>query len=150
MLAELAAALVLGLAGPRTMSSLEGTEAPMAEVEAEDTEHDRTETSFDQTEMSLGDIIDDDEKVVINVGGSRHEILLSTLASKPGTRLSHLTKRHKRGRTAEYYFDRHPGVFNTVMDYYRSGRVLNSLQMSHECGMYGAVYGNIHFPLADL
>ena len=100
--------------------------APMAQPEAEDTEYDRTE-SLDQTEASLAacDAVDDDEKVVINVGGSRHEILLSTLASKPGTRLSYLTKRHKRGRGEEYFFDRHPGVFNTVMDYYRSGRVLN-------------------------
>ena len=67
-----------------------------------------------------------DEKIVLNVGGIRHETLLSTLAGKTDTRLYRLatTHTHHAGRTAEYFFDRHPGVFGTVMDYYRSGEFL--------------------------
>ena len=84
----------------------------------------------EDTEETLGDIDveEHEDKVIINVGGIRHETLVSTLASKPHTRLSHLASKYKRGtsvklRKKEYFFDRHPGVFNTVMDYYRSGEM---------------------------
>ena len=74
-------------------------------------------------EVHFGDLgdADDEDRIVINVGGTRHESLVTTLISKPGTRLSHIANRHTGGRAKEYYFDRHPGVFTTVMDYYRSG-----------------------------
>lgn len=86
-----------------------------------------------EQEMGLGDLgdIDDDEKIVINVGGTRHETLLATLNSKPGTRLYQIAMRHSSGKTREYFFDRHPGVFSTVMDYYRSGKCLFSREHSH-------------------
>jgi hypothetical protein len=60
-------------------------------------------------------------QIVLNVGGIRHETLLSTLLEKSGTRLSQLAENHVRGACSEYFFDRHPGVFSTVMDYYRAG-----------------------------
>ena len=71
----------------------------------------------------LGDV-DSEDKIVLNVGGVTHETLVSTLAKKPGTRLSDLAQQHARGEETEteYYFNRHPRVFNTVIDYYRSGR----------------------------
>ena len=77
-----------------------------------------------EQEMCFGDLgdIDDDEKIIINVGGTRHETLLTTLTSKQGTRLSNIAEHHTGGRAKEYFFDRHPGVFTTVMDYYRSGK----------------------------
>ena len=70
-----------------------------------------------------GQIADDtDEKVIINVGGVRHETLVSTLLTMPGTRLGNIGKKHVKGRgPREYFFDRHPGVFGAVMDYLRSG-----------------------------
>ncbi|KAK2188534.1 hypothetical protein NP493_129g02003 [Ridgeia piscesae] len=63
------------------------------------------------------------EKVTINVGGIRHTVPLSTLAKKPGTRLSCLAQVSPKRRRREYFFDRHPGVFNTVIDYYRGGEL---------------------------
>jgi hypothetical protein len=64
---------------------------------------------------------DDEEKVVINVGGQRHETLISSLTAKPNTRLGRLALKHKPGVKEEYFFDRHPEVFSAIMDYYRSG-----------------------------
>ncbi|KAI0207757.1 hypothetical protein LSAT2_007580 [Lamellibrachia satsuma] len=84
-------------------------------------------TCVDEMELDdegLGDV-DSEDKITLNVGGVAHETLLSTLAKKPGTRLSELAKEHARGDevTNEYYFNRNPRVFNTVIDYYRSGVV---------------------------
>ena len=78
--------------------------------------------SEDDTDGTAGDIDPGDEKVVINVGGIRHEILVSSLIDKRGTRLCNLAHKHIKGRKEEYFFNRHPGVFSSVMDYYRSGR----------------------------
>ncbi|CAD5111689.1 unnamed protein product [Dimorphilus gyrociliatus] len=67
----------------------------------------------------------DMEIISINVGGSRHDTLADTLLNKPGTTLCQLARKHLNGtcRKKEYFFDRHPGVFSTVMDYYRSGEL---------------------------
>ena len=79
--------------------------------------------AMEMDDEGLGDV-DSEDKIVLNVGGVTHETLVSTLAKKPGTRLSELAKQHERGEgtETEYYFSRHPRVFNTVIDYYRSGR----------------------------
>ena len=69
---------------------------------------------------TIGDV-EDADKIVINVGGIRHETLTSTLLAKPHTRLCYLARRHRQGVREEYFFDRHPGVFSTVMDFYRTG-----------------------------
>ena len=83
-------------------------------------------TCVDEMELDdegLGDVNSED-KITLNVGGVAHETLLSTLAKKPGTRLSELAKEHARGDEVanEFYFNRNPRVFNTVIDYYRSGK----------------------------
>lgn len=65
----------------------------------------------------------DEEKVIINVGGQRHETLVSSLVAKPNTRLGRLALKHKQGVKEEYFFDRHPEVFSSIMDYYRSGKI---------------------------
>ena len=73
-------------------------------------------------EEALGYVSDEEEdKVVINVGGQRHETLVKSLAARPNTRLGKLVLRHKKGVKEEYFYDRHPGVFSSVIDYYRSG-----------------------------
>ena len=63
------------------------------------------------------------EKVTINVGGIRHTVPMSTLGTKPGTRLSCLALASRNRLRREYFFDRHPGVFNAVIDYYRGGKL---------------------------
>ncbi|XP_041745163.1 potassium voltage-gated channel subfamily C member 2 [Coregonus clupeaformis] len=59
------------------------------------------------------------KKVVINVGGMRHETYMGTLKSLPGTRLAKLMDHD----LTEFFFDRHPGVFSNVLNYYRTGKL---------------------------
>lgn len=70
-------------------------------------------------------------RIVINVGGIRHETFLSTLKTIPDTRLSYLGEHHTTvARTPEYdtfkqeyFFDRHPGVFSQILNFYRTGKL---------------------------
>ncbi|XP_056681560.1 potassium voltage-gated channel subfamily C member 3 isoform X1 [Monodelphis domestica] len=71
----------------------------------------------------------DSDKIVINVGGVRHETYRSTLRTLPGTRLAGLTEPGAAAnfdydpRSDEFFFDRHPGVFAYVLNYYRTGKL---------------------------
>ncbi|KAL8622475.1 hypothetical protein ACOMHN_034140 [Nucella lapillus] len=66
----------------------------------------------------------DDERMLLNVGGVRHETHVSTLRAIPNSRLSRLAELHVQsgGGPQEYFFDRHPSVFNAIIDFYRTGR----------------------------
>ncbi|XP_064634045.1 potassium voltage-gated channel protein Shaw-like [Lineus longissimus] len=69
-----------------------------------------------------------DNKVVINVGGIRYETFKTTLKNIPDTRLSWLTETTAHNPdydpvAGEYFFDRHPGVFNMILNYYRTGKL---------------------------
>ncbi|KAK3745865.1 hypothetical protein QZH41_013223 [Actinostola sp. cb2023] len=68
------------------------------------------------------------EKVVINVGGQKHETYSNTLKSIPDTRLYWITENPTQlaeydPNTQEYFFDRHPGVFAQVLNFYRTGKL---------------------------
>lgn len=65
--------------------------------------------------------IDAENRVVLNVGGIRHETYKATLKKIPATRLSRLTEALANYDPVlnEYFFDRHPGVFAQVLNYYR-------------------------------
>ncbi|XP_031555533.1 potassium voltage-gated channel subfamily C member 3-like isoform X3 [Actinia tenebrosa] len=70
-------------------------------------------------------------KIILNVGGTRHETYISTLRNIPDTRLYNLCEHHKGITKAaefdssnnEYFFDRHPGVFAHILNYYRTGKL---------------------------
>ncbi|CAF0862249.1 unnamed protein product [Adineta ricciae] len=83
-------------------------------------------------------------KAILNVGGVRHEILWRTLSRLPNTRLSRLAKLRKMAlhsarsmpydevmrlcddydaSTGEYFFDRHPRTFSSVINFYRTGKL---------------------------
>lgn len=66
---------------------------------------------------------DDEETIVLNVGGVRHETHVSTLQNIPDTRLSNLAEQHVFSDQPKdvYFFDRHPAVFNSIIDFYRTG-----------------------------
>uniref|UniRef100_A0A674ILB8 Potassium channel tetramerisation-type BTB domain-containing protein n=1 Tax=Terrapene triunguis TaxID=2587831 RepID=A0A674ILB8_9SAUR len=72
---------------------------------------------------------EESEKIVINVGGVRHETYRSTLQTLPGTRLAWLTEPDACSNfdydpaADEFFFDRHPQVFAYVLNYYRTGKV---------------------------
>uniref|UniRef100_A0A4W6CJB1 Potassium voltage-gated channel subfamily C member 4 n=1 Tax=Lates calcarifer TaxID=8187 RepID=A0A4W6CJB1_LATCA len=80
-------------------------------------------------EMARGE---DSDKIIINVGGTRHETYKSTLRTLPGTRLAWLADPDTQVSTdsdaappssTEFFFDRHPGIFAYVLNYYRTGKL---------------------------
>ncbi|KAG7477642.1 hypothetical protein MATL_G00071870 [Megalops atlanticus] len=69
---------------------------------------------------------EDREKIVINVGGTRHETFRSTLQTLPGTRLANLctsSSNSDKELENEMFFDRHPGIFVHILNYYRTGKL---------------------------
>jgi len=68
---------------------------------------------------------DANHRVILNVGGIRHETYKATLKKIPATRLSRLTEALANYDPIlnEYFFDRHPGVFAQILNYYRTGKL---------------------------
>uniref|UniRef100_UPI00398E3E37 voltage-gated potassium channel KCNC4 isoform X2 n=1 Tax=Pristiophorus japonicus TaxID=55135 RepID=UPI00398E3E37 len=64
---------------------------------------------------------EDSERITINVGGTRHETYRSTLQTLPGTRLAWLAD--PAAKSNQFFFDRHPGIFAYVLNYYRTGKL---------------------------
>lgn len=88
--------------------------------------------TFLKEEMCRGE---ESDKITINVGGTRHETYKSTLRTLPGTRLAWLAdpdpdREPQVGSDSgaappspELFFDRHPGIFAYVLNYYRTGKL---------------------------
>ncbi len=68
---------------------------------------------------------DINDTVIVNVGGIRHEVCRATLHRVPGSKLASLETlvNHFRRKSNEYYFDRHPGVFSAILNFYRTGEL---------------------------
>ncbi|CAF0896296.1 unnamed protein product [Adineta steineri] len=83
-------------------------------------------------------------KAILNVGGVRHEVLWRTLARLPSTRLGRLARLRKSTgpstrpmphdelirlcddydlSSGEFFFDRHPRSFTSVINFYRTGKL---------------------------
>ena len=75
-------------------------------------------------------------RIVLNVGGVRHEMPWRTLARLPRTRLGRLVACRSRDElqsicddfdlsppTPEFFFDRHPRSFCSVVDFHRTGKL---------------------------
>ena len=77
--------------------------------------------------------MDGENRIVLNVGGIRFETYKTTLKKIPATRLSRLTEALVNYDPVlnEYFFDRHPGVFSQILNYYRTGKLHYP---SHVCG----------------
>jgi potassium voltage-gated channel Shaw-related subfamily C protein 1 len=69
-----------------------------------------------------------DRRLVINVGGRRYETFQSTLTSIPDTRLAWIAGQPQEApeydrMNNEFFFDRHSGVFEEILNYYRTGKL---------------------------
>lgn len=75
-----------------------------------------------------------DHKMLVNVGGVRHEILWATLEKFPNTRLGRLQECRTEDSILnfcdfysyednEYFFDKNPRIFNAVLSCYRIGKL---------------------------
>jgi hypothetical protein len=69
--------------------------------------------------LNVNTNMDAENRVVLNVGGIRHETYKATLKKIPATRLSRLTEALANYDPIlnEYFFDRHPGVFAQVRNH---------------------------------
>ncbi|XP_068140572.1 potassium voltage-gated channel protein Shaw isoform X2 [Drosophila tropicalis] len=69
--------------------------------------------------------MDGENRIILNVGGIRYETYKATLKKIPATRLSRLTEALANYDPVlnEYFFDRHPGVFTQILNYYRTGKL---------------------------
>uniref|UniRef100_A0A914UM60 BTB domain-containing protein n=1 Tax=Plectus sambesii TaxID=2011161 RepID=A0A914UM60_9BILA len=69
--------------------------------------------------------MDTDSRVVLNVGGIRHETYNHVLKKIPATRLSRLSVNLTNYDPIlnEYFFDRHPEAFESILNYYRTGKL---------------------------
>lgn len=68
------------------------------------------------------------DRIIINCGGVRHETFRSTLRNFPDTRLAWCTENTSNNpdydpEKQEFFFDRHPGVFAQIINYYRTGKL---------------------------
>lgn len=81
-----------------------------------------------KSEIASNEQRERNEKVILNVGGFRHETLSSTIASAPDTRLFWITEKNGQSpeydsEKGEYFFDRNPLLFPYILNYYRTGKL---------------------------
>lgn len=72
------------------------------------------------------------DRVVINVGGMRFETHRATLQNISDTRLAWLTENaDPNTKEQDWFFDRHPGAFVYILNFYRTGKLHTPTDM---CG----------------
>jgi hypothetical protein len=71
-------------------------------------------------------------RIILNVGGIKHEVLANTLKKYPNSRLGKLLNANTTQKLLqicdgfyenEYYFDRNPDSFTSILNFYRTGKL---------------------------
>ena len=64
------------------------------------------------------------DRVILNVGGTRFETYVTTLQNIADTRLTWLIENLEEEALCkrEFFFDRHPGAFVHILNFYRTGK----------------------------
>ncbi|CAG8701435.1 674_t:CDS:2, partial [Racocetra fulgida] len=85
--------------------------------------------------QSANDLKDDpnnDERLILNVGGIKYETFRSTLTAYPDTLLGTMFQKrnnvllhplHTDNGSCEYFFDRNGRAFHYILEYYRTGKL---------------------------
>ncbi|XP_047133798.1 potassium voltage-gated channel subfamily C member 1 isoform X1 [Hydra vulgaris] len=68
------------------------------------------------------------DRVIINVGGVKHECFIETIKAFPDTRLYWIAEAAMQNKdfdyeSNEFFFDRHPGCFQNILNYFRTGKL---------------------------
>lgn len=133
------AALGMGLSG---LASAPGVDLGLSDGDP-DSPHSNTPLLIPMSESHVPDpfIIAKsrqlNKRVTLNVGGVRHEVMWKMLETIPRSRLGRLAMQattHEKILDLcdayslvdnEYFFDRHPRSFNSVLNFYRTGKSKN-------------------------
>jgi potassium voltage-gated channel delayed-rectifier subfamily S protein 3 len=117
---------------------------------------------FFSLEKMLGsNIVLPSEKVVLNVGGSKFEILRKTLLSVKYGRIWKLINTFKQHELVdlcddfntelnEFFFDRDPTLFNYILNYYRTGKLHVSESLCPVDLNNELIYWDLDQPLMDV
>ncbi|KAI9141935.1 BTB/POZ protein [Paraphysoderma sedebokerense] len=82
--------------------------------------------SFTSTWSNMSDLpFENEERVILNVGGIKYETFVSTLLKYPDSLLGTMFNERNRQLAKpdaknEYFFDRNGQIFTVVLDFYRS------------------------------
>jgi len=89
----------------------------------------RASMTHDQAVNEIAQLEKNDERLKLNIGGKKYETYRSTFAKYPDTLLATMFSSRNRSLLkpddkGEYFFDRNPKIFEIILEFYRTGRLM--------------------------
>ena len=120
------------------------------------------ENQIDDDNAKVKDFLsfNDDQRLILNVGGAKHEVKIRTLKRIPNSRLGQLirVKAEKELLSIcddynldelEFYFDRDPTLFNCILKHYRLGKIHIRDDLCPSVLEHELIYWKIESPKLD-